>query len=91
MMKKTILLLPAIIILGSCANIAKGLVAPNSCKKCEVYDTNTGEVISTHEGCGSSNVRLEEDAKVAAYEKMQGGNCSISVRCETWKQEPEGE
>ena len=75
--------------LSSCANIAKSLVAPNQCKKCEVYDTNSGVVLDTFEGCGGSNVRLEEDAKVAAFEIMRGGNPNIDVRCESWKQEPE--
>jgi hypothetical protein len=86
-MRNLIIPISAILFI-SCASIAKGLVAPNQCKKCEVYDTQTGEVLSTHEGCGSSNVRLEEDAKVKAFEIMRGGNCNIDVRCETWKQEP---
>jgi hypothetical protein len=82
----------SIITLSSCANIAKGLVAPNQCKKCEVYLEDTGEVINTYEGCGSENVRLEEEAKVAAYDYIKStGNTSATVRCESWRKEPEAE
>ena len=84
-MKKLVLILVSATLLSSCANIAKGVVTPNQCKKCEVFNTQTGEVLGTYEGCGSENVRLEEKAKVAAFEIMKGGNCTIDVRCETYK------
>ncbi len=81
-----------VLTLSSCANIAQGLIAPNMCKKCEVYLEDTEEVIETFEGCGSSNVRLEEEAKVAAYDYIKSNNdIDVAVRCETWRQEPEGE
>lgn len=84
-MKKATLMLLSVTLLSSCANIAKGLVAPNSCKKCEVYNTETGEILGVYEGCGSENIRLEEKAKVAAFDVMKKGNCTIDVRCETYK------
>lgn len=84
-MKKIVLFLISATLLSSCANIAKGVVAPNKCKKCEVYNTQTGEVLGIYEGCGSDNVRLEEKAKVAAFDIMKGGTCNIDVRCETYK------
>ncbi len=87
-MKKSVIIIGSSLLFIACANIAKGLVAPNQCKKCEVYDIGSGAVLDTYEGCGGSNVRLEEDAKVAAFDLMRGGNTNIDVRCETWKQEP---
>ena len=86
-MKKFALILISATVLSSCANIAKEVVAPNRCKKCEVYDNQTGEVLQTFEGCGGSNVGLEDDAKIAAFGFMRGGNCNIDVRCETYKLE----
>lgn len=74
------------LILFSCANIAKGLVAPNQCKKCEVICH--GSVIETYEGCGSENVRLYEEAVVKAFETDK---CSCEVICDTWRKDPEEE
>lgn len=74
-------------LLASCANIAKGIVAPNRCKKCEVYNTETGEVLRVIEECGSANVRLEEEAKIDAFNRMRGGSCNVDVRCHTYKKE----
>jgi hypothetical protein len=43
-------------------------------------------VLFKNEGCGGSNVRLEEDAKVAAYNMSRNGSiCNVEVRCETWR------
>ena len=50
----------------------------------------TGEVLFTNEGCGSENTRLEEEAKIEAYDKSRYGDlCQLEVTCITWKQEPE--
>lgn len=88
-MKQLSVLTIACLFLSSCANIAMGIIAPNQCTKCEVYNTSTQKVLKTFEGCGSENVGLEEDAKVAAYEIMKKGNCQIRVRCNSWKKETE--
>jgi hypothetical protein len=91
-MKNTITILSLLMLLSSCANIAKGLVAPNQCKKCELYLEDTGEIIETFEGCGSDNIRLEEEAKVAAYGYIKRtGNLNANVRCESWRKDPEVE
>ena len=69
--------------LFSCANIARGLVTPNQCKECAVISISTGDTITKFEGCGSSNVRIYEDAAVYAYEH----GCDATVVCRTWKLE----
>jgi len=86
-MKQLSVLIITSLFFYSCANIAMGLVAPNQCTKCEVYNSITQKVLKTFEGCGSENVGLEEDAKVAAYEIMEKGNCQTRVRCNSWKKE----
>ena len=89
---KYLLILITALTVSSCANIAKGLVAPNQCKKCEVYIENTAEIIKTFEGCGSENVRLEEEAKVYAYDYIKRTrNVNTAVRCESWRKDPEVE
>ncbi len=91
---KKILLINLICLLGlsSCANMFNGLVLPNQCKKCELINSLTKEVLFTNEGCGSENTHLEEKAKIEAYDQSRYGNlCDLEVICTTWKQEPESE
>ena len=88
-MKQLSVLTITSLFLSSCANIAMGIIATNQFTKCDVYNTSTQKVLKTFEGCGSENVGLEEDAKVAAYEIMKKGNCQIRVRCNSWKKETE--
>ena len=92
-MKKThFVILFLAIGLYSCANIFNGLVLPNQCKKCELINNLTGEVLFTNEGCGSENTGLEDAAKIEAYDQSRYGNlCDLEVRCSTWRQDPEGE
>ena len=92
-MKKTLFILFIFFFgLNSCSNIFNGLVLPNQCKKCEVVNKVTGEVLFTNEGCGSDNTNLEEDAKVEAYDRSRFGDlCDLEVICTTWKQESEEE
>ncbi len=88
--KIRLIILASLFGLYSCASIFNGVVLPNQCKKCELIDTLTGEVLFTNEGCGSDNTRLEEEAQLMAYEKSRFGNlCQLEVNCTTWKQEPE--
>ena len=93
MKKMYLIVLICFIGLYSCANIFNGLVLPNQCKKCEVVNTLTGEVLFTNQGCGSENTHLEEDAKIEAFDQSRFGNdlCNLEVNCTTWKQEPENE
>ena len=65
-------------------------VLPNQCKKCQVINTSTREVLSTFEGCGGDNTRLEEQAKESAYDLSRNGNlCNLEVVCESWRKDPE--
>ncbi len=76
--------------LVSCAAIFNGAVLPNQCKKCEIIDQVTGEVLGVYEGCGSENTRLEEQAKEAAFDFIKSrNNCNIDVVCTSWKKDPE--
>lgn len=79
------------LLLTGCANIAQGLIFPNQCTRCEIYNTRSGNVLHYYEGCGASNVRIEDNAKVYAFDVMRNGNCDIDVRCATWRQEPPSE
>ncbi|MFK7757687.1 MAG: hypothetical protein AB8B53_12225 [Flavobacteriales bacterium] len=89
-MKTTILIIFSSIMLISCHSIFNSVVTPNQCKKCRVIDLNTNAVVFENEGCGGTNVRLEEKAKEAAYDLSRNGNlCNLSVECETWRQDPE--
>lgn len=74
--------------LTSCASMFNGAVMPNQCKRCEVINKFTNEVLSTFEGCGSENTRLEEQAKESAYDLSRNGNlCNLEVVCQQWKKE----
>ena len=85
-MKKIVFISLAALTAASCSTIFNAIVIPNQCQKCEVIDTYSQEVLFKNEGCGGSNVRLEEDAKVAAYDMSRNGSiCNIEVRCETWR------
>ncbi|MBL4593111.1 MAG: hypothetical protein JKX68_04750 [Flavobacteriales bacterium] len=92
-MKKTYFVLSVFLLgLYSCANIFNGLVLPNQCKKCELVNTLTDEVLFTNEGCGSDNTGLEDEAKIEAYDQSRYGNlCDLEIKCTTWKQESENE
>ena len=88
-MKKYFYLAIILILSNSCANIFNGVVLPNSCKRCEVINSYTQQVVWDTEGCGSENTRLEEKAKEKAYDlSRQGGDlCDLEVRCEEWTRE----
>ena len=82
------LLLAASLSLSSCANIFNGVVLPNQCKKCELFNTNTGEKVWEVEGCGADNTHLEEKCKDKAWELSRGKNlCDFDYKCKTWKKD----
>ena len=90
-MKNFLIIVGSSALLISCGAILKGAVMPNQCKKCEVIDRATNTVVSVFEGCGSENIRLEEQAKEAAFDLIKSSNnCNIDVVCESWKNDPEG-
>lgn len=63
-----------------------GMVLPNQCKKCEVIEIATGQIVHVEEGCGSENVRLDEKAKVKAYDLNTSSNgYNYTVECNSWK------
>ena len=92
-MKKIFLIALSLILLTSCASIFNSIFLPNSCKKCEVMNLTTGEILFTNKGCGGINTKLEEEAQIKAYELSRGGYglCNLEVRCEEWKKEKDAE
>ncbi|CAG5079648.1 hypothetical protein [Parvicella tangerina] len=81
-----------LIFFSSCAAIFNGVVLPNQCKRCAVYNTLTGDTLEVFEGCGSENTKLEENAKISAFEHIKStGNCNIDIYCKSWKKDPEEE
>ena len=90
-MKKIVLTLLAAGSLYSCAQLFNGAVLPNQCKRCELVNLQTNEVLFENQGCGSENTKLEEEAQLQAYQMSRYGNnlCDLEVRCESWKKEDE--
>ncbi|MCB9360065.1 MAG: hypothetical protein H6587_00895 [Flavobacteriales bacterium] len=92
-MKKLTFATILILGLSSCAQIFNGTVLPNQCKRCELINRQTNEILFKNEGCGSENTRLEEEAQLKAYEMSRNSSnlCDLEVRCESWRKEPEDE
>lgn len=92
-MKKLTIATFVILGLTSCAQLFNGAVLPNKCKKCELINLQTNEVLFENEGCGSGNTRLEEEAQIKAYEMSRSSFnlCDLEVKCESWRKEPEDE
>ena len=90
-MKKTYLIsIICFVLLTACANMFNGVVFPNQCKKCEVINKLNNEVLYSDEGCGSDNTKLEEEAKIEAYNLSRFSSlCDLEVSCTTWKQDSE--
>ena len=90
MKKPTIIILLLFITLCSCSNMFNSMVLPNQCKKCEVINLNTNEVLFSNEGCGGDNTKLEEEAKIQAYDLSRFNSlCDLEVRCDSWRKDPE--
>ena len=93
-MKTLLLFIALILVIGffSCANMFNGMVLPNQCKKCAVVN-NFNDTLFQNQGCGSENTRLEEEAKIQAYDLSRTGNnmCNLEVVCESWRKDPEEE
>lgn len=71
-------------LLAGCASIARELIMPNQCQKCQVIDPN-GVVVWEDEGCGGDVSGMEDQCKITAYDYGCGYICS----CETYRQDPE--
>ena len=93
MKKIYLVLLIFILILSSCASMFNSAVLPNQCKKCELIDNRTGEILFTKEGCGGENTRLEEEAQIEAYLRSRGSFnlCDLEVKCSSWRKSPDTE
>lgn len=74
--------------LYSCAEIFNGAILPNQCKKCDLLNAHTGEILFSIEGCGSENTNLEGKCETKAWELSRGRNlCDFNIVCESWKKE----
>ena len=67
-MKKVFLVSLLSMGLFSCASMFNGAVLPNQCKRCDLINLPTNEILWSIEGCGSENTRLEEQTQLKAYE-----------------------
>ena len=89
-MKKTkpFVLILLVIMLYSCAQIFNGAVLPNQCKKCDLLDAYTSEILFSLEGCGSQNTDLYGKCVDKAWELSRDGNlCAFNIECHTWKKD----
>lgn len=74
----------------SCSQMINGVLFPNQCKRCELFDTSTNEVLFVLQGCGSKNTDIESKCKEEAWELSRVGNaCNIDMRCDSWRKEKE--
>lgn len=89
--RKILIITAGALLFASCASIFNGAVLPNQCRKCEVVNTLTNEILWSVEGCGSENTGLEDKAKIQAYDLSRSGYnlCNLEVRTTTWKKEQE--
>ena len=69
---------------NSCAYMAREMVAPKSCKKCNVYDEQ-GNVVWTEDDCGGGVHNMVLRGKAAAYDL----GCNHVLKCQTYKAEVE--
>ena len=88
---KVIIAVLIIAVSVSCASMFNGVVLPNQCKRCAVIVKMTNDTIFKNEGCGSENTRLEEDAKVQAYDLSRNSYnmCDLELVCESWRKDTE--
>lgn len=75
-----------IITFTSCGYIAREMITPKSCKKCEILDQNNNLVWSEN-NCGGGVYNMEQRAKAKAYDL----GCGHRVSCENYKEEDQAE
>ncbi len=73
-----------IVSLNSCAYMTRSVVAPNSCKKCEVID-NMGTIVWSEDECGGGVHNMELRCKAEAYDY----GCDHKCSCESYRKEEE--
>ncbi|MGB1032992.1 MAG: hypothetical protein ACPGWM_10260 [Flavobacteriales bacterium] len=76
-----ILLTLGLVSLQSCGYLIRAVVAPNNCKKCEIYQG--GSVVFTEDDCGGGVANMETRVKARAYDMGP----DHTVECESYKQE----
>lgn len=87
---RLMLMLIVALTMTSCENIFQEIFFSEQCKKCEVVNESSYKVYATEQGCGGSNVDIEENAKVTAYNLNSGYRYTkYVVRCETWEEDRE--
>ena len=65
----------------SCGYIVRAIIAPNSCKKCDILVG--GSIIETRDECGGGVYNMETKMKARAYDLGP----DYYVECETYKSE----
>ena len=69
---------------SSCAYMAREVVAPNTCKRCNVYDEQ-GNVVWSEDDCGGGVHNMVLRGKAAAYDL----GCNHVLKCQSYKAEKE--
>lgn len=72
--------------LVSCGYMARQVLTPNTCKKCDIID-QFGEVVWSEDDCGGGVYNMEQRAKATAYDY----GCGNTVNCYSYKSETESE
>lgn len=75
-----------IITFTSCGYIARQIITPKSCKKCEILDQYNNLVWSEN-NCGGGVYNMEQRAKAIAYDL----GCGHRVSCEIYFEEDDYE
>lgn len=87
-----IIIIAGLLLLVSCRFFFNEIILTNRCKKCSVININSGDTLWSEEGCGGNLTRLDDKAKIQAFEKSRksgyGNNlCTLKVSCKSWKKE----
>ena len=81
---RLILLCSWAFVLQSCGFLFNEAVRTNQCKRCEVINVDSRNIVWEDEGCGGNITNIEDNAKIEAYEQNENaGRFEFKVRCET--------
>ena len=78
--KSIILLIFSLLIVNSCAYMAREIFASKRCKKCDIYNQSGNSVWSEDE-CGGGVHNMELRGKAAAYDL----GCDHHLKCNAYK------
>lgn len=79
---KKLIAIGSIGLLASCGYMARQVVAPNTCKKCEITNAS-GAVVWAKDECGGGVHNMELRAKAEAYDL----GCGHKVSCTSYEKE----